>query len=53
MGQEADSSTIAFVIGFFKFLTSCVDYGRLLSFHSAGGEHGRLNDVLVGQCMRR
>lgn len=41
------------MIGFFKFLTSCVDYGRLLTFHSDFGEHGRLNDVLVSQCMIR
>ncbi|KLT42729.1 APG9-domain-containing protein [Cutaneotrichosporon oleaginosum] len=49
LAQVLNLITIAFVIGFFKFLTSCVDYGRLLSFHSDFGEHGRLNDVLVSR----
>ncbi|BEI80500.1 hypothetical protein CcaverHIS002_0110290 [Cutaneotrichosporon cavernicola] len=53
LAQVLNLITIGFVIGFFKFLTSCVDYGKLLSFHSDFGEHGRLNDVLVNQCMAR
>ncbi|OCF37334.1 autophagy-like protein 9 [Kwoniella heveanensis BCC8398] len=45
--------TTFFVIGFSTFLSSCIDYSRLTSTTSDPDSVGRLNDVLIDQCITK
>ncbi|WWD18817.1 hypothetical protein CI109_103272 [Kwoniella shandongensis] len=45
--------TTFFVIGFSTFLSSCIDYTKLTSSTSGPNAVGRLDDVLIGQCLTR
>jgi autophagy-related protein 9 len=46
-------STTFFVIGFSTFLFSCIDYSKLSRELAGPGAVGRLEDVLVPQCLAR
>ncbi|ORY24579.1 autophagy protein Apg9-domain-containing protein [Naematelia encephala] len=45
--------TTFFVIAFSTFLLSCIDYPKLTSSISGPNDVGRLDDVLIGQCLTR
>ncbi|WVF69103.1 hypothetical protein IAT40_003877 [Kwoniella sp. CBS 6097] len=45
--------TTFFVIGFSTFLSSCIDYHKLTSTTSGPDSVGRLDDVLIDQCITK
>ncbi|WVO15865.1 hypothetical protein L204_103527 [Cryptococcus depauperatus] len=45
--------TTFFVIAFSTFLISCIDYSKLVRSASGPNTVGRLEDVLIGQCLTR
>jgi autophagy-related protein 9 len=53
MSQLTVHSTTFFVVAFSTFLLSCIDYSKLTASVDGPNAIGRLDDVLIGQCLTR